>query len=238
MLPAQALGEGACYSNVLNRRTVVLTLLCVSHRLFEGATVIRRLDAVAPYIFALRTGLEEKDRRALHEIVLSFDPPVLDAVRIATCFENLYKARLLLAGFVIHRIESSPRWKRLAQTQLERPVRVVEIKRAEGLVGRRDLGYAFDSLSPHTLGWRTLMKPSYQAVIKLPDRLHQCVNRVAAQRNTLHFLGGGDVGSYNEKVIVDLRYMRTAFNRYVVGGANRLLDSFHFPAGRHLPPVA
>jgi hypothetical protein len=109
------------------------------------------------------------------------------------------------------------------------------VKRAEGLVGRRRLGYAFGSLSLRTLGWKWLRKPAYRKVIKLPDRLFACVGRLASQRNTLHFLADGGTGQYNERLVEDLRYLRTACNRYVVPAANRLLKGFRFE--RRLPAI-
>jgi hypothetical protein len=234
MLQAQLLAEGVCYTSLLNRRTVLLWLLQASYRLFEGATVVRHLDALAPYIRALRTGLDDDSRSALFDLTTAFDPAVLDAVRIATCFENLYKARLLHKGFVVHRInEKVPGCAHLAQAQCKRPIHVLEIKRAEGLGRRRDLAYAFRSLSPRTVDRTTFAKRAYKEALRLPDRLYECVEHVAAQRNAVHFLVA-DMAQYNESVIADLQYMRAACNRYVVAHANRLLDRFGFPAARHL----
>ena len=87
MLRADQVVEGACYTDVSWRRLTVLNMLGASYRIFKPTSVIRRLDALAAIDL-----LKPRQFRRFSRLIWSLDPPVLDAVRIATCFENLFKA--------------------------------------------------------------------------------------------------------------------------------------------------
>jgi hypothetical protein len=124
---------------------VVLNILSICHRICEGTSLIRRLDELTTIDFG---DVSQFDRA--NKLIWSLDPPILDAVRIATCFENLLKTRLLLRGYVIHQIDkraSNQTYRPLADEQRKRPIKISEVKHAEGLKRKRGNQYVFHSLS-------------------------------------------------------------------------------------------
>ena len=208
-------------------------MLAAASKLFIPTSRIAKLDRLA----ARMNPRNNRERIRTHRFLSSLDPAVLDAFRITTCFENLFKARLLLDGYVIHCVNRKTH-SSLANRQLKKPVRILDIKKAEGLMGRVRSGYTFASLLPHTIGLSILVqKPAYRAQLRLPDRLFTALRSFANKRNTLHFLAI-DVSVYNTGVVDDLRYIRTCFNRFVVRRHNRLLRSLGFSHLRSLSEIA
>ena len=178
----------------------------------------------------------ERQMVSSHRFFSSLDVPVVDAFRITTSFENLFKARLLLRGWVIHEIVRNVH-PTLAKEQRQKPVKVSALKSAEGVTGVRDIGYEFKGLSPRTLGWSDLVnRPAYRAEIRLPDRLFEALRPFAGKRNTLHFLALDSV-VYDTKVIEDLSVIRSCFNRFVVKHHNRLVAKLGFPDVHFKPEV-
>lgn len=223
MLRANYSAEGVCYTTVRWRRMTALRVLAAGGRLFGQASIIRNLDRLATIDLG-----KSRNQLKFSRLIWKLDPSVVDAVRIVCCFENLFKARLLLSGFVVHEVDRKAAAD-LRIEQAKRPLLIRSLKRREGVLGRRDIDYSFNLLRPTTLGWRVLTEvPAYRRQIALPDRLFQNLTEIAASRNTLHFLSSQTV-SYSAKIFEDLRYIRTCFNRHVVQRHNRLLKSLGFP---------
>jgi hypothetical protein len=199
-------------------------MLAHGHRIFSPTSRIRKLERLDK---ALK-GRTERQHLAAHRFFSTLDPAVVDAFRITCCFENLFKARLILGGWLIHRFDKrvQPEWWAL---QSDEPIRVSALKRVEGHVGKRDIGYEFQSLSDKTLQWSTLVgKPAYRSATGLPDRLFQALLPFSTKRNTLHFLAL-DSAQYSQALVDDLRVIRSCFNRFVVEGHNRLMRHLGVP---------
>lgn len=229
MLSAKSAEGGVCYTGPRWRRSVAMRMFAQSYRIFEPTSVIRNIEALA----AIET-LKPEQFVAFHRVVHSLDVPVVDAFRITTCFENLFKARLLLKGFVIHRIDPhfAPTLA-LAKQQKKRPIRISDLKQAEGLIGKRNIDYQFLSLNEQTLKWSTLVRESrYRSAIGLPDELYESLADYSAKRNSLHFLAL-DSSQHSSEVVRDLRYIRRSFNRWLVRPHNRLVTSLGFSETLH-----
>jgi hypothetical protein len=94
------MSEGACYRDSGGRGMAILSLLKYAHRMFSEASVIRKLDDLER-IFKSSV----PDIHDLYPVFVELDPAFLDAFRIATCFENMFKAQLLKFGYVVHEID-------------------------------------------------------------------------------------------------------------------------------------
>jgi hypothetical protein len=224
MLRADVFAEGACYTDLRTRKWVAMTILQSCYRIGAGASLFRKLDELAALDFST---MDDDDRIRLHVLLGSLDPPILDAVRIATFFENLFKVCLLLRGYVIHRIEKetvNPSYQCLAKAQQKRPITISEIKRTEGLIGRQQPDYEFQSLSSFTLEWSTMVtKRAYRTQLCLPPDLFSSLKDIAAKRNSLHYLADA-AAVYNHKFIEDLLFIRQSFNRFIVRAHNDLVQ--------------
>jgi hypothetical protein len=219
MLRASHWEEGVCYTGPAYRNKIALHMLAHAHRIFTPTTRIAHLDRLAA-IFSRPPGPPNlKDDDFMH----SLDPSVVDAFRITACFENLFKARLILGGWLIHQIDKDHR-KSLFVRQREQPIKVSEIKRLEGHVGKQDIGFEFQSLSNKNLQWSTLVnKPRYRAALKLPNELFDALEPFATKRNSLHFLALNSA-RYSQEVVNDLEVIRTCFNTFVVAHHNRVAN--------------
>jgi hypothetical protein len=228
MLRANCLGEGACYTDLRTRQWVAINILSSCYRIGEGASLLRRLDELAALDFG---NMDDEGRLRALDLFVSLEPAVLDAVRIATCFENLFKVRLLLRGYVIHQIDKEARsrsFKSLADEQRKRPIKISEIRCAEGLRWQRQPEYVFQSLSSFTLGRSTLLKAAYTTPLNLPSKLFTSLKDIVDKRNSLHFLAN-NTALYNRKFVEDLRCIRESFNRFIVGANNDLVKKLKFP---------
>jgi hypothetical protein len=116
------MSEGACYRDSGGRGMAILSLLKYAHRMFSEASVIRKLDDLER-IFKSSV----PDIHDLYPVFVELDPAFLDAFRIATCFENMFKAQLLKFGYVVHEIDGGKQ-KALRRNQIDRPIRVSEIR--------------------------------------------------------------------------------------------------------------
>lgn len=217
MLKASHREEGACYTGPRYRKHVALHMLSHAHRIFTPTSRIKHLKRLQE-VFNRRPA---RDSLQDSKFLWSLEPSVVDAFRITTCFENLFKARLILDGWLIHQIrkEKQPDLSKLQRAQ---PVRISTVKKVEGRVGKRDIGYAFETLSIKTLQWATLVEqPHYRRAIGLPDRLFEALRPFAAKRNTLHFLALNSA-QYSKAIVDDLLIIKNGFNRFVVQRHNRM----------------
>jgi hypothetical protein len=169
----------------------------------------------------------------LIELLQNIESPVLDAVRIIICFENHFKAKMLLEGYVIHEMDLNicrqdyPQFvgkKRLLQKTT--PILIDEVKRAE----KQD-GYSIEplqALKKKTIGIDILLRESkYQAVYsrnQAPEddrKLFSVLQRLNDTRNTLHFLNIEYIAG--GMAIDDFVFLRDYVSRHIDALANKML---------------
>lgn len=202
MLRLTRIGEGACYVSDTTNLYVAWSMLCYSSNLFWGCETIKELDQARSLSDRC---FEQHEPAAFSELVEMFqgmESPVLDAVRIVICFENYFKAKLLLESYVIHQMdlnvcrEHYPQFvmgkARQRLLQKTTPISIDEVKRAE-----KHEGYSVEplrTLTKRTIGMGILLeKPRYRAVYsrdRAPDdrKLFSVLQKLNETRNTLHFL--------------------------------------------------
>ena len=202
MLRLTRIAEGACYFDDTTNLYVVWSMLCYSSKLFWGCETIKELDQAKSLS---DRWFERHDPAAFSELVelfQSMENPVLDAVRIVTCFESYFKAKLLSDSYVIHQMDPNvcrqhyPQFvtgkARQRLLQKTTPISIGEVKRAE----KHEGGSAKPllTLTKRTIGMGTLLgEPRYRAVYsrdRAPDdrKLFSVLQRLNETRNTLHFL--------------------------------------------------
>jgi hypothetical protein len=234
MLRANYVGEGYCYTAVRHRLETAMALILSAHRILRDASRVRRLRAIKSIDFTRRLSLPR-----VHKLMTSLDPIAIDAVRIATAFENVFKARLLLHGFVVHRIDrrGGTTAKMLAKIQHTRPLRIRDVKRAEGCRHGRRIDYVFRLLENTTLGCRVMVgQAAYRGALRLPVELLDAFDQIVHQRNAVHFLAGS-VDFLNARFIEELTLMVNSFNRIAVPQHNRLVHNLGFPDRLFLSPI-
>jgi hypothetical protein len=199
MLRLTRIEEGACYVTDTTKLYVAWSMLCSSSKLFWGCGIIQNLDQAKSLSYQAY-GDKPDVFSELIELLQNIESPVLDAVRIIICFENYFKAKLLLGGYVIHQMDLYvcqqlyPQFMRNTKKDLLQkttPIFIDDIKQAE----KHDHWATkhLRTLTKRTIGMSMLIKqPEYREIYlrQVPDdqRLFAMLQRLNETRNTLHFL--------------------------------------------------
>jgi len=210
MLRLTRIEEGACYVTDTTNLYVAWSMLCSSSKLFWGCGMIKDLDRVLSLLDRMTSNqdlLDQSDAGGeFFETLQNNESPVLDSVRIVICFENYFKAMMLLGGYVIHEMDKSecsryPQFMKKKDELLQKttPILISDVKQAE----KQDLLNAepLQTLKKQTIGMSILAgQPKYRAIYSNQEsddqRLFSLIERLKETRNTLHFLnieyiGGG-----------------------------------------------
>lgn len=200
MLSLWKIEDGACYISEETKTYVVWSMLCYSSKMFWGCEMITELDRAKSL---LDKDLVEKDSNALPELLdlyYKIENPLLDAVRIVICFENYFKAILLLENYTIHKMdlnvcrEHFPQFVNSKNQLLQKtsPILIGDIKQAENhhpVVSVEP----FRTLSYQTIEVSTLLdQPEYRAIYskgeESDETLFPLLRSLNDTRNSLHFL--------------------------------------------------
>lgn len=224
MLRLTRIEEGACYVTDTTNLYVAWSMLCSSSKLFWGCEIIKNLDKLKSLSNRVKSSQDILDKSdawsELIGLLQDIESPVLEAVRIVICFENYFKAKMLLEGYVIHQMHLAVCKQNYTQfmknekelLQKTSPILVDDIKEAE----KRDdwSTEPFQTLTKQTIGMSLLVgKPKYRAIYssKEPDaqRLFSVLERLNETRNTLHFLSVEYVPEEIDKFLFLREYVST-----------------------------
>ncbi len=218
-LDGNHISEGACYQRHDVRDMAAISLLRVAHKMFSDATIVKNLDKLEDCIIHRGFDIGE-----FHSLLKDFDPPFLDAFRIATCFENMFKAELLCCGYVVHKINNR-KHPQLHGIQLQRPIKLSEIKAIEGAAWKRRGKVQITSLNKMTLTLAQLINKNsrYKNSLRLSNACIDAIDTIRRHRNTVHFLVN-DIGHYNKKVVGSYIYLRTFLNKRLINRYNKIVQ--------------
>jgi hypothetical protein len=201
MLSLRKIEDGACYISKETNAYVAWSLLGYSSKMFWGGEMIKQLEKAKFLSDGAFGGNEPSMFQELIDLLQGIESPLLDAVRIAICFENYFKAMLLLGNFVIHRMDLNvcrdkyPQFatgKRNQLLQKSTPILLQEIKKAENRLNSLSVE-PLQSLTAQTIEYNTLLRePKYQAIYsrgkEIDDKLFPLLQGLNRTRNSLHFL--------------------------------------------------
>lgn len=218
------MSEGACYQCRDARDMALVSLLRTAHQLFSSASIIRELPRLVQ-LRDQRFPIEE-----VHPFFQSLDPPFLDAFRIATSFENLFKAELLDYGYVVHKIDqrtNAKKFETLGKQQILRPIRVSEIRKVEQSTWRRRGEFKIASLNHETLTLGSLISAqgSYKRTLRLNQSVIEALSYVRKQRNTVHFVVN-DMGRFNNHVVDWYLDLRATINRRLLPRYTKIISRY------------
>lgn len=193
--------DGACYISEETKVYVTWQLLWYSSKMFWGCEMIKQLDKAK--VLSDRAFSNNNDPSAFPEFInllRNIESPLLDAIRIVICFENYFKAMLLLENYVIHRMDLNvcrqkfPQFVTAKQQLLQKstPILLRDINQAEN---RHQIWSVkcFQSLTPQTIEISILLRePKYKAVYskgkEIDTKLFPLLQGLSITRNSLHFL--------------------------------------------------
>jgi hypothetical protein len=235
MLRFTRIEEGACYGTDTTNLYVAWSMLCSSSKLFWGCGIIKDLDR-ARSLYDQAFGDKPEALPELIELLQNVESPVLDAVRILICFENYFKAKMLLAGYVIHQMDLAVCRQYFPQfvtgnaqkvlLQKTSPILIDDVKQAEKQDDANII--PLRALIKHTIGISTLLgQPKYRAVYlrdQTPEdqKLLSLVQSLNYTRNTLHFLNIEYIASGMD--IGDFVFLRDYVTSHIDALANKIID--------------
>ncbi|GAK56152.1 hypothetical protein U27_03114 [Candidatus Vecturithrix granuli] len=118
--------------------------------------------------------------------------PVLNCANIIICFENYFKALLLLNKFIIHQVNRchptyDKAFRPLSNKQNDRPLlqTYLESEVSQITLFPEPNNGIYQSLVETTIPFRTLTKTSYQQVYGLPGELYDILSQLNQQRKSL-----------------------------------------------------
>ena len=238
MLKFTRFEEGACYVTDTTRLYVAWSMLCSSSKLFWGCEIIKNLDKVTSLLDRTKSGQDILDKSdawsELFVLLQNIESPVLQFVRIVICFENYFKAKMLLDGYIIHQMglaackQNYPQFMKNEKELLQKttPILFDDVKQAE----KQDNWNTkpLQTLTKQTIGMSMLVgQPKYRAIYsqQTPDdqRLFSMLQRLNETRNTLHFLNieyiGGGITDPDGFV-----FLRDYVSTHIDAFANKITD--------------
>ncbi len=202
MLSLWKIEDGACYISEETKIYVVWSMLCYSSKMFWGCEMIKELDRAKSLSDKAFVESEPTAFSELLDLYKKIESPLLDAIRIVICFENYFKAILLLENYIIHKMdlnvcrEHFPQFvagtTRKQLLQKSTPVSILDIKQAENHNPVWSV-QSFRALLNQTIEISSLLEqPKYRAVYskgkETDDELFPLLGRLNETRNSLHFL--------------------------------------------------
>jgi hypothetical protein len=215
------MSEGACYQSKSARDMAIISLLKHAHRMFREASVIQNLDKLEHLYRNHEPKIEE-----FVPIFAELDPAFVDAFRISTCFENLFKAQLLKFGYVVHEIDGS-KLKHLRQEQLKRPIGVPDVRRIEKSNWKRHGEFTIRCLKLNTLPLGTLIDGAtkYPKSLRLSTQALKALNLIRKERNSVHLVVN-NIKHLNRELIGSYGLLRILVNTRLVPLHNWALDQW------------
>ena len=190
------------YRNQKQREKCAINLLDFSIDMFKNAYIINNFQQLKSM---LNNPINGVNKSYHNELMIFSKNNLIDSIRICICFENYMKIKLLLRGYLVHKIERR-RYERLF-SQLnninDQPIRISELKKIEN--------YYYDDttnlkilrgLTERTISFNTLLNENYTNIIPLPINIKEIVKRINNERNQLHF-PIYDITIYNQQKVED-----------------------------------
>ena len=235
MLRLTRIEEGACYVTDTTNLYVAWSMLCAASKLFWGCGIINDLDR-AKSLSDQAFGDKPEALPELIELLQNVESPVLDAVRIVICFENYFKAKMLLEGYVIHQMDLAvcrqyyPQFvignAKKALLQKTSPILIEEVKYAEN---REDNGLEpLQTLTKQTISMSILLEQSKYQSLYLSDQIQDnqkllsVLQSMNNSRNTLHFLNIEYIAS--GRTIGDFGFLRNYVTTQIDALADKIVD--------------
>jgi hypothetical protein len=196
----------AGYADDKSQKLVAASLLYFGYSVFKRASIVKHFDALAS---ASGAGKDDMDLQAQFPDV--FYDALIDSIRIGLCFENYFKAKLLLAGFLVHVVDKSQN-ETLFRAQKIRPVETAKAIPA----GTASLGSSESSiLKKNTLDYELLLESvEYRKYFNVDEQIISFLEDLHKKGNRLHVYNF-DKGGFGKKTLANyaalIRFVETEY---------------------------
>lgn len=205
-----------CYIEDQRQKFIAASLITFGYQLFKTSTIIKRLDDVKEFYSRPNKNVTEFPAK-FSEVL--FDS-VLDDIRICICFENYFKAKILLNGFLIHNVDKN-RDASLYKKQSNEPVEVSEVIENKTV---NELRVLKKKTKETTLNFNLLLtKKKYYKFFNVELEDIEFIKSLNSKRNRLHLLTSQRM-SLSSRIVERYRSLNKLVDVDLVFLQNTLLD--------------
>lgn len=114
----------------------------------------------------------------------------IDDLIIVAAYENYLKAKLLIYGYVIHKIDTiNDALKKLANQQKRKPIEIKHIPSSEKrLISKSKMEEVFTSLKKQTIDISNILgQKKYCDSLNLPSEISKKLSQIVRERNKIHY---------------------------------------------------
>ena len=191
----------AYYSKEYGER-ILEELFFNAYRTIRSVCIFKNFDE---YVIQLKSDKNE-DKKEIYWNV-AYEEKLTDYIKISIAFENYNKATLIQNGYLVHKIQKSPKTKEFFKAQNNGdPVKIDEFKTVCVFIRKRPSEkYYLEGLSNGfpTISYSQTLNEKYQKIIGLDQTLLYRLKELNEKRNKLHFFtdfkGAFRVDSHIEK---------------------------------------
>lgn len=186
--------EGSCYTSGLERLYVARGALRFSQMRLDRAPVIKNITnllELSKQRDQFRSKRIDDKADSLNSEIFSSVDTYIDDFTIVAAYENYLKAKLLILGYVIHKIEPvDDVSKELAKKQKISPVEIKIIPPPEKRLNAKSkhTEEVFTALKRQTIDISTVIgSKKYCDILKLPDDIVKILKEIVKERNRVHY---------------------------------------------------
>lgn len=224
-LRANHVQEGRCYTRELDTLGVARDALHFGLKRLERSSAVHHIDA----ILALVEDRDSARSKGLHEEADVMNCKLIDLVDVyvddlivVAAYENYLKAKMLIFGYVVHKIDGSDdTLKKIARKQKIHPIEITSLPEIQEIRKRGvSKDKVFRCLRVQTLDITTIIgQKRYRNALKIPNEVAEKLQEIIQERNKIHYWVVQMV-SLSRKRFEDLAFLV----EYIRGDANRLLS--------------
>ncbi len=217
-----------CYLEEGRRKLFACNLITFGSSIFKRAAVIRKLDLIVAMHRSGEAKNVEVVKVKLDDVLLD---SLVDNIRISVCFENYFKAKLLLNDVLVHSIDHN-KDKALSKEQRARPIAVSEIISQRTV---KEMAILNDLLKEQTINYSTILEvPEYVKLLNMPSATLEFLQQQNSHRNKLH-LHIGETFLLSDNIVQQYQELVTIVDRDMALLQNSLIDLLDSGSPSRLP---
>lgn len=193
VLRASHVQEGSCYTSELERLGVARNALYFALSRLERSPAVQNINKLLE-IAKMRDKARDIGRHEeghslnfqIHELVDVY----LDDFIIIAAYENYLKAKLLIYGYVVHKVDSGKENSKIIATKQNRePLKIIDLA---DMAIIQNIGVTeevlFQYLKQKTLDITTLLdKKKYRDALQIPPHISEKLLHTIFERNKIHY---------------------------------------------------
>jgi len=180
-------------------KIIVYRLMATSLSILLDTAILQKIDTLEDmFTEGVKEWLRDQvrnQRQPLDVYLANFNKemnrggkPIINAIKLVVCFENLLKAELLYNGYIIHLISKKKPYNKIFNKQRQIPIQISDIISPKPLTEDEDLTFKYKSLTEQTISFSTLLNEGYQTKLDFPPEMYNILATINKKRNTLHLL--------------------------------------------------